>query len=160
MRRFVGILGFFVFLCLARNVSAFQVGKIESGMPQNLALEALKREGFKVNEKQLNEGMAVAVRDNAYRILSFCDARVVSYSFGLAGGANAFIKVVKDETSRRGAGEYEASSIQSDRGEINSLKVTWPNPEGEYSVSYTPATKGIAESLSAYHAVKNPCKKR
>ena len=129
-------------------------------MTQEAAVEVLRKEGFRVNTNQLDQNIAVAVRDNLTRVLSLCNGRVVSYSIGVNGGITAFIKIIKDETQRSGEGTYEAKSIQADIGELNTMTIRWQRPGGAFTVSYVAPSKAAAESVSYYHSIDNECRRK
>jgi hypothetical protein len=82
MKQLLILAAFFAF----SNAFAFEVGSFHSGMPFGEALSALKREGFTFDAEQTTSGVIFAFRDDSTHALSFCNGRLTSYRYSVAGG--------------------------------------------------------------------------
>jgi hypothetical protein len=127
-------------------------------MPFGEALSALKREGFTFDAEQTTSGVIFAFRDDSTHALSFCNGRLTSYRYSVAGGMNGFVRSIQNTTTAHGPGNYRASATQTDRGDLNILEFVWHTGPDTLKITYAVATlKQRAESVSVLEQVESGC---
>ena len=140
---------------------AFEADGFQTGMTEAVALQVLGQPNdYALVKDSSNTRNFTSYATNPpapFRVLSFCDGKLVSYQRALVGDWHTFMRIVDRQSHDKGAGKYLLYMGETSYGQQSGLTFRWNLGGGDtYEISHS-ALGQAAEENQEYFLSANRC---